>query len=455
MSPPAGSISMTDASMTSREAAAAGTALADRKAAVRALPLFASMPDSFLEQLAAACESMVVPQGTVLFHQGEKGNEAEIVVSGEAEVLAESPLGSSRIAMVGPGHFLGEMGALADVPRTATVIATTEMSLLRIRQADLHHLIGSYPEASLPIIRELARRLDNVSRPLGYLLQAANALEQADIDPALLDALAEQADAVTPFAQAFARVVRALVARRDSQREMALSARLQRSILPPAMPVFAGAEIGAVMEPAKAVGGDFYDVFALDDRRIAVTVADVSGKGMPAAFFMAVSRTALRALATSATDTADSLLSRLNARIAAENSEVMFVTVFLGLFDRTDGRFEWCSAGHTDAIAIRGDDLVRLRPTGPAIGIDEDARYTAGMIELSPGDSVVMYTDGITEAMSPTDELFGEEAVMALLRQHGDRAPQALVDALVTAVTDFAAGRSQADDITCLALRRT
>lgn len=428
----------------------------ERMAMVRALPLFASLPDSFIEGLAATCEAVAIAPGTVLFHQGQQGGDAEIVASGEAEVLAESPLGSSRIAMVGPGHFLGEMGALADLPRTATVIATTAMSLLRIRQADLHRLLGAYPEAALPIIRELAHRLENVNRPLGYLLQAANALERADLDPALLDALAEQAGAITPFAQAFARVVRALVARRDSQREMALSARLQRSILPTSMPIFPGAEIGALMEPAKAVGGDFYDVFALDERRIAVAVADVSGKGMPAAFFMAVSHTALRALATSASDTADTLLSRLNARIVAENGEVMFVTLFLGLFDQVDGRFEWCSAGHTDAWVIHGDErMVRLRPTGPALGIDEDARYTAGAIHLSPGDMVVMYTDGITEAMSPDDELFGEEALIALLRRYRDQAPRDLVNSLVSAITDFAAGRSQADDITCLALRRT
>ncbi|GEO82301.1 PP2C family protein-serine/threonine phosphatase [Pararhodospirillum oryzae] len=426
----------------------------DRVEALQATPLFVGLSDGFLGQLADACQAIDVTAGTVLFQQGESGKDAYIILSGEARILLETPLGSSCIAVVGRGQLLGEMSALADVSRTATVISETPMALLRIHHGDLHRLILSYPDAALSILQILVHRLDNTNRPLGYLLHAANALERADLDPALLDAMIAQAGAITPFAQAFARVVRALVARRESVREMELSARLQRSILPASIPELAGVDFGALMEPARAVGGDFYDIFSLGERRAAVVVADVSGKGVPAAFFMAVTRTAMRALAHSRGEKPSDLVASVNAMIAAENTECMFVTLFLGVIDAVDGRFEWCSAGHTDGLAVLGSEVVRLKPTGPAIGIDPDARYTTREVRLSPGDSLFIYTDGVTEAMSPTEDLFGIDPLIALLQSWRGGDPRDVVKAVEHAVVAFTDGHPQADDITCLALRK-
>ncbi len=237
------------------------------------------------------------------------------------------------------------------------------------------------------------------------------------------------------------------------QQELEIARQMQRSILP-RNPLHApGVQVDAVMEPASEVGGDFYDYFLVDENRLALVVADVSGKGIPAAFFMAVSRTLLKSLALLLRDPVR-VMTQLNAQLAAENEPMMFVTVFFCVLDLRTGTLDFVNAGHNPPVIRAAGGQVRMLPRNQnmALGVNEHLRLRAGRAVLRPGDTLLLYTDGIVEAGDPLGRMFGEQRLLeAVLRYPGGA--QSLPLALLREVRSFEGGRPQADDITCVALR--
>lgn len=235
------------------------------------------------------------------------------------------------------------------------------------------------------------------------------------------------------------------------QQELQIAREMQASILPRGASPLATVQIQATMNPAREVGGDFYDWFALDERRLALVVADVSGKGVPAAFFMAVTRTRLRAIAPFVADPA-AVLSRLNDELAAENEQTMFVTLWYGVLDAVDGTLHSVNAGHNPPLVRRADGRVERLPMGrnPALAVIGGVPYGADRCTLAPGDGLLLYTDGVTEAQDGRGTLFGDEALTRCLAAAG---PEPL-DAIVKAVRDHEAGAPQADDLTAVWVRR-
>jgi sigma-B regulation protein RsbU (phosphoserine phosphatase) len=205
------------------------------------------------------------------------------------------------------------------------------------------------------------------------------------------------------------------------------------------------------MHPARDIGGDFYDYYLIDDRRLAVTVADVSGKGIPAALFMAVSRTVLRSVAGHG-DMA-SAIGDANALLAARNDACMFVTMFHGVLDLPTGILRWCNAGHDPPYLLRaGGEQERLHATGIPLGIDPAVSHRIGETVLMPGDGLFLYSDGITEAFNPQGEAYGGARLERVLdRARGRSAAETIADILADTAR-FAGDAEQADDITCLAL---
>ncbi len=238
------------------------------------------------------------------------------------------------------------------------------------------------------------------------------------------------------------------------QQELEIARRMQLSVLPRHFPPRTDISLATFILPAKEVGGDFYDYFLLEDGRLGVVIADVSGKGVPAAFFMGICRTLLKASARFVDSPAETL-ARVNAVLAAENEEMMFVTLFYGVLDPASGRFVYANGGHNPP-ALRSRDGVRLlaQPGGMALAVVENARFAECELTLREGDVLFLYTDGITEAQDPRGTLFGEAALLATL---GAVAPDALADAYPTQVVEcvqrFMNGAPQADDVTCVALR--
>ncbi len=238
------------------------------------------------------------------------------------------------------------------------------------------------------------------------------------------------------------------------QQELEIARKMQLSFLPRDFDVGADLSIHALMVPAKEVGGDFYDFFRIDEHRFAVTVADVSGKGVPAAFFMAVSRTLLRAVAQLA-DGPAACLARLNDLLASNNQEMMFVTLFYGIIDTRTGSLTYSNAGHNPPYILRRDGRIEaLGTTGDmALAVMEMMDYSQAEARLEAGDGLFMFTDGVTEACDPRQQLFGEARLEALLEGCGSESVEAVPNQVLAAIKVYEDGGAQADDITCLFVR--
>jgi serine phosphatase RsbU (regulator of sigma subunit) len=239
-------------------------------------------------------------------------------------------------------------------------------------------------------------------------------------------------------------------------REMEAAAQIQRTFLPkesPTGPFQSRFELFAVMKPAKSVGGDFYDYFLISDTKLGFAVGDVSGKGVPAALFMSVSRTVLRTIAFEEEEPGI-VLSKANAILSRDNTEGMFVTIFYAVLDLESGRLSFSSAGHDDALLLTGaKNCEPLHYMGPAIGLFEEADFPTATRDLAPGDTVLLLTDGITEAFNIDGRVFNPDRVVKAVTRRPYTGALDLVQSLSDEVARFSEGTEQSDDITCVAIR--
>ncbi len=247
--------------------------------------------------------------------------------------------------------------------------------------------------------------------------------------------------------------------RQKIESELEVARQIQQGILPkmlPPLPDTREFSLFAALHPARAVGGDLYDFFLLDEQRYCFIIGDVSGKGVPAALFMAITQTLQRSEAERFCGTGE-LVGRINDLLVRNNDSMMFVTYFLGVLDLRNGTVEYTNAGHNPPYVLRSNGALELLTSrhGPALGIMEHFRYGSGTITLTPEDTLVLYTDGITEAMDADQHMFGVEALQRVLAGRGlNTSPTILGDEILAAVDRFSGGVEQADDITLLILRR-
>jgi phosphoserine phosphatase RsbU/P len=247
-------------------------------------------------------------------------------------------------------------------------------------------------------------------------------------------------------------LVEEAAARRVQDRELALAHEIQLAMLPRGMPERAEIDIAATLLPARAVGGDLYD-FQLIDDRLWFTIADAAGKGVSAALFMAVTRTLFRGL-VSREATVPGILERMNQELARDNDAQFFVTAFVGCLDLATGALAYATAGHPPALrqSSAGTSPLPLDP-GIALGILPDATYRPAQATLSPGDRLLVYSDGVTEAIDTRGQLFGDARLLDVVSASATESAQATVDRVLAALNDFSAGAVQEDDITLLVLR--
>ncbi|HVI51173.1 MAG TPA: SpoIIE family protein phosphatase [Candidatus Sulfotelmatobacter sp.] len=430
------------------------SSLAEAAAALAGTGLFGSLGGAIAEQVLAKAARESLKAGEVLFRQGEDGSCAYVVAGGTLDVLVNTGLGDVHMAEVERNQLVGEIAVFANLPRSATVVARTNATLLRLEREDVLSIIAANPEAGRAIIADLGRRLTMVNQPLAFLSVAAQVLRRPDSDAAMIERLTAQASDLGPFAVSFQEMVREIQAKQMRSQEMAMAARIQQSILP--RPLESRADqpfaIHAFMRPTREVGGDLYDFFAIDDRHLAFIVADVSGKGVPASLFMAMFCSIVRAVAMPGMDVGQ-MLTRANALLAKDNDACMFVTVFFAVLNIETGRVTYSNAGHNPPYLLRIDgSRSELAAHDIAVGILENRVYATHSLDLSPGDRLFLFTDGVTEAFSPTHELFGEARLEALLDAMPKASVGEMVEKVVTEVDAFAAGFDQSDDITCLAL---
>ena len=241
--------------------------------------------------------------------------------------------------------------------------------------------------------------------------------------------------------------------------ELKIAHDIQMSMVPKTFPPFPDRrdfDIYATLIPAREVGGDFYDFFFIDDNRLCFAIGDVSGKGVPASLFMALTKTMFRATGGRQNATAKLILSRLNGEICRDNDSCMFVTVFCAILDVLTGEVEYSNGGHNLPYVLSNGVVMPLPKTGGvALGVTEAAEFRAGQILLKPGDQLVLYTDGVTEAMDKEDRLFTEKRLERTLKNVDGEASKEVIEKVIKEVQRFSAGAPQSDDITMLVLSYT
>jgi len=243
------------------------------------------------------------------------------------------------------------------------------------------------------------------------------------------------------------------------QEDLATASEIQQYFLPRQFPPFPEIsdrlDIYASMSAAKDVGGDFYDFFRVDAEHIALVIADVCGKGIPAALFMAASQMIIHSKGSQRTSAAE-CLTEANHLLAVYSVDDMFVTVFYAIYHTTTGRLTYCNAGHNPPRVLRADGTIEELPGHGNLfmGALDGAVYKENTLQLGHGDALVMYTDGVTEAMNQKREEFGTERLDAMLKGMPDKSSRQIIEDVKAGITDFVAGAEQHDDITMLVLKR-
>ena len=243
----------------------------------------------------------------------------------------------------------------------------------------------------------------------------------------------------------------ALIHLQEQEREIAEAKAIQEKLLPREIPQMPGYEIATAWQSARLVGGDYFDILPLDDQTLGICIADVAGKGMPAALLMSNLQAAVRGL-SSLSIAPDLLCSRLNSIVYRNTESDRFITFFYAHLDGSTRRLAYVNAGHNAPFVVRSDGShERLRDGGAVLGVFASRNYEMGSAQLSAGDRVILFTDGLTEACNPAGEEFGEARLLRLLEDHRTLSANELQGKIIAVVAEFSGGRWQ-DDATLLVL---
>ena len=332
--------------------------------------------------------------------------------------------------------------------------ARSQRERVRRRQEQLIHsqlqqLADATDMTSREEVLQLLQGSENAQGDDGQLRQLA--LVMSDLRQRIVDQHQRLSSMVVELREALVTKTRLA----GLQQELQIAAEVQRSILPQQMPDDPRLQMDCHITPAREVGGDFYDYFWLDREHLGVVIADVSGKGVPAALFMAITRTLLKSTAAFVT-APSSCMRRLNDLLAAENEQMMFVTVFYGVLHLPTGQLRYVNAGHNAPylLSTQGEVKPLARTGGVAVAVSEEFPYQEAVLQLQPGDRLFLFTDGVTEAFNAQQQEFGEPRLVELLGQQfsDEQSPGQLNQAVLRGVRAFEDGAPQADDITCVSL---
>jgi phosphoserine phosphatase RsbU/P len=405
---------------------------------------------SFSEKLATTLELDKVARLTL--------DEARhlIAATDGAVMLVDEAAGTLRpVASFGEVYAADGGGAWAEGV-FAAILASGQGEIVNDAHADPRHVDNGHAIASL--ICTPLRVKERVTGLIAFSSAAPVSYAAADLK--LLNTLALQTASALENARLFERTVQAA---RDRERlaalhrELEVASQIQHAIVPNRFPPFPERRefaIHASMSPAKAVGGDFFDFFLVDDDRLGFVIGDVSGKGVPSALFMAVCRTLIKATAHAGASP-EACLGQVNRVLASEGVASMYVTVFYGVLNTRTGDLTYCNAGHNPPYVLRADGSVEslAQVGGMVVGLFDHATFEAGHLALGPGDGLFTYTDGVTEATDLAGEEFTTGRLAPCLARCRGMALDDLIRTVGAEVRAFAGEAPQGDDITMLALR--
>ena len=407
-----------------------------RAAALRQVPLFASLPAGEIDLLAETLQPVALPMGGLLFEEGARDGRCFIVLEGEVDIIKSLGTPDERLlATRGRGSSLGEMSLFSqDHRRTASVRARSAAELLEMRREDLDGLLRRHPELAYSMLGTLSQRLEQSENHTVADLREKNRLLQLAYD-----------ELKTAQAQ--------IIEKEKLERELEVARQIQLSILPRSLPQNGRFEFGARMIPMSAVGGDFYDVLQLENGSLAVAVGDVTGHGVPAALLMALTVTLLRAEARRIESPSEVLLA-VNRELMQVNDTGYFVTALYGILHDSDGKFHYARAGHSVPLVLdAGRQPIEVgHGVGHPLGLFEEMLVDEASLDLDPGSLLLLYTDGVTEAVDAQGEFFGDERLLAALQSSNGTGPDQTCEAVWDALQAYQAGASQEDDVTLLAI---
>jgi len=404
--------------------------------------------------------------GTPLSALATKLGRPDILELGR-EMLKRASLAPGHLAAQGwdaPGEQL-IFYARVDSPKWVLGLRVDSSAVFADARAQLRRAVLAVFAALAFITVGLMIVTRRMTDPLARLDAAAQRVAQGDM---AVDLAPQGDDEIAHLSHSFTRMAHALVereqalvaeaaAREKIETELALAKELQRSMLPPAEAhdaAFGRYDVAAALEPARAVGGDFFDYVVTADGRLVFVIADVSDKGVPAALFMVRAHTLLRSLAGRLASPSE-LLATMNDALCADNERCMFVTLACGALELAGGHLQLANAGHEPALRLHRDGRLSWLAVdnGPALGLIEGTPYPLAEHRLEPGDTLVLYTDGVSEAFDAQKRAFGREALEAAVRARAQASALELCAGVVAEVRRFAAGAEQSDDITLLVVR--
>jgi serine phosphatase RsbU (regulator of sigma subunit) len=431
-----------------------GGSASDIATLLHSQPLFADTDFAALTEMLGRGEMLTLRPGEVLLRQGEPSDAAYLLIEGSASIRIDTRYGMVDLSTVSAPALVGEIGVFLGVPRTATIVAEEPLRALRIDSRDLQEFGSGNPRFLAAVMAQVGRRFQAFNHAIGLYSNALQALRQHHFDLRLLDDLQAPLPELVDFSNSFRRLAEEIVARRAHQDEMASAAAIQRTMLPPpALQPRRGAalDLFAHMLPAREIGGDFYDYFLLDEDRLAITIGDVSGKGIPAALFMAATQTAVR-VALRQHRTLHAAVEAANDLLVANNDEAMFATLFCAIIDLRNGVGTACNCGHPAAFLLRrcgGGD--RIASSGLPLGLQLGARFETETVTMRNGDMIFLWTDGLSDALDTAGDRYGQQRLHQLVSGLSADNARDVVLAAIAAVTAFAADTPQFDDLTALA----
>lgn len=400
------------------------------------IPFFTALPPDELDRLVAELDVVNLSSGEILFREGDPGEHLYVVVSGELEILMAPGTSDELILnLLHAGEYLGEMSLIQPGGlRTASARARGDVVLLSMSRDQFRDLLVRHPELSASMVSVLSQRLDNTNVSTFRDLSEKNRQLQKAFDE--LKAAQEQ-----------------LIEKERLERELKVASDIQMSILPDVLPVHEKFDFGGRILPARQVGGDFYDIFALDEHRFGVVIGDVADKGVPSAIFMARAHALIMAEADRA-DSPGEVLRMVNMHITRLEKSTQFVTALYGVLDTRANEFSYARAGHEPPLLLQEREGVQRLPHKPgmALGLWENIVLDENSLLLPPGSLLVMFTDGMTDCRDPQGEPFGLERIKMTAAKLGNTTAQSSCDQLFDTLMMYQSGAKQDDDVTLVAI---
>lgn len=401
------------------------------------VPLFATLPPHEIDHLAATLRPLEFLEGALLFQEGTPGDLFYVLLEGQAEIIKALGTPAERVMGIRQaGAFIGEMSLFnRDGLRTASVRASTPLHVLEMTRADFDALLARQPTLAYTMTRILSQRLEESENlTIRDLLEKNRQLTQA------YDELkAAQAQ---------------LIEKEKLEAEIDIARTIQRGILPHDRPRLKDFDFGMRIEPMARVGGDFFDFISLGDGQLGLAVGDVSGHGVPAAIFMALTFSLLRAEASRGCSPREAL-EAVNHHLLDLNDASMMVTVLFGILNGSTREFRYARAGHDLPMVLdaQHEPIPLEKRLGQTLGFIPDPVVDENSLTLPAGGLLFLFTDGVTEAANPSGEFFQVQGLQAVLSADDWTSAQDVVDHVWNALQAYSGTGVPQDDVTLVAVR--